>query len=246
MWLRDNRLVLREAWRRWITIDTSRVAVALARERLLTAKFDYYKLKDPDRGVDAGFEYNELERVTASSVGYGGEAETEVLFDEPRVDRGRVRVSGPFTFEALSRYADDPFTDPAGDGARATTDEGADDIEILLEALRSHGIPRRGGDPLPIGSLSPLPGSTVIHAEGTFQDEGDDEKRFAVSLGPRHGAITVAQVDEALDEAPGYDLVVFAGFAAQAEAQEYLRPGKRGRVNVALLEANPDLLLGDL
>ncbi len=35
-----------EQWgRRWITIDTSRVALALARQRLLTSKFDYYKLR---------------------------------------------------------------------------------------------------------------------------------------------------------------------------------------------------------
>jgi len=37
-----------EQWgRRWITIDTSRVAVSIARQRLLTAKFDYYQLKPP-------------------------------------------------------------------------------------------------------------------------------------------------------------------------------------------------------
>ena len=36
-----------EQWgRRWITIDTSRVAVALAKHRLLTSKFDYYRLRD--------------------------------------------------------------------------------------------------------------------------------------------------------------------------------------------------------
>ena len=35
-----------EQWgRRWITIDVSRVALAIARQRLLTAKFDYYKLR---------------------------------------------------------------------------------------------------------------------------------------------------------------------------------------------------------
>ena len=35
-----------EQWgRRWITIDVSRVAIAIARQRLLTAKFDYYKLR---------------------------------------------------------------------------------------------------------------------------------------------------------------------------------------------------------
>jgi adenine-specific DNA-methyltransferase len=43
--------------RRWITMDTSRVAITLARERLLTATFPYYRLIDPVRGVDAGIRY---------------------------------------------------------------------------------------------------------------------------------------------------------------------------------------------
>ena len=35
-----------EQWgRRWITVDTSRVALSLARQRLLTSRFDYYKLR---------------------------------------------------------------------------------------------------------------------------------------------------------------------------------------------------------
>jgi adenine-specific DNA-methyltransferase len=35
-----------EQWgRRWITIDTSRVSIAIARQRLLTAKFDYYEVR---------------------------------------------------------------------------------------------------------------------------------------------------------------------------------------------------------
>ncbi|MDQ3727985.1 MAG: site-specific DNA-methyltransferase, partial [Actinomycetota bacterium] len=75
--------------RRWIGTDTSRVAIALARERLLTAKFDYYELIEPDRGVDAGLRYRSTERVTASSIGYGEAAETEVFYDQPKVDRSR-------------------------------------------------------------------------------------------------------------------------------------------------------------
>jgi len=36
-----------EQWgRRWITIDTSRVALALAKHRLMTANFDYYRLRE--------------------------------------------------------------------------------------------------------------------------------------------------------------------------------------------------------
>ena len=48
-----------ESWgRRWITIDTSRVPLALARQRLLTATFKYYELHEPSRGPASGFVYN--------------------------------------------------------------------------------------------------------------------------------------------------------------------------------------------
>jgi adenine-specific DNA-methyltransferase len=41
-----------EQWgRRWITIDTSRVALALARARLMAAKYPYYLLADSDAGI---------------------------------------------------------------------------------------------------------------------------------------------------------------------------------------------------
>ncbi|MFC1792818.1 site-specific DNA-methyltransferase [Planctomycetota bacterium] len=41
-----------EQWgRRWITIDTSRVALALARTRLMTARYPYYLLADSQEGI---------------------------------------------------------------------------------------------------------------------------------------------------------------------------------------------------
>lgn len=48
-----------EQWgRRWITTDTSRVAIAIARQRLLTSKFEQYRVKDiegaRDQGIEAG------------------------------------------------------------------------------------------------------------------------------------------------------------------------------------------------
>ena len=230
--------------RRWITVDTSRVALALARERLLTSKFDYYELADAGRGVDAGLRYDSFTWVTASSIGYDEAADEVTLYDQPKVDRGKVRVSGPFTVEALSRYADNPFD---GEPLEAVSAEAAaDHVAALLDALRTMGIPRKGSSPAPVVLLEPLAGIGALHAEGTFTDADGGEQPFAVSLGPRHGPITVAQIDEALAEAPGYGLIVFAGFAATAEAQQYLAPGRRGRINVALLEANADLLLGDL
>ena len=54
-----------EQWgRRWITCDTSRVAITLAKKRLMTATYDYYKLKDEEAGVKSGFIYKTVPHVT--------------------------------------------------------------------------------------------------------------------------------------------------------------------------------------
>ncbi|TXG75864.1 site-specific DNA-methyltransferase [Candidatus Dojkabacteria bacterium] len=46
-----------EQWgRRWITVDTSRVAIQLAKQRILTSVYDWYKLAHPDEGVSGGFD----------------------------------------------------------------------------------------------------------------------------------------------------------------------------------------------
>jgi adenine-specific DNA-methyltransferase len=66
-----------EQWgRRWITIDSSRVAVAIARQRLLTACYEAYKTKDPKAGVDSsapqnpahGFYYKTVPHITLKSI----------------------------------------------------------------------------------------------------------------------------------------------------------------------------------
>jgi hypothetical protein len=83
-----------------------------------------------------------------------------------------------------------------------------------------------------------------LQAEGVTT-LGNRKARFAVSLGPQFGATTMAQVSDTLRSSIGFDLVVFAGFAVEAEAQERLATGKVGATDVALL-VNPDLLVGDL
>jgi adenine-specific DNA-methyltransferase len=58
-----------EQWgRRWITVDTSRVSVAIARQRLLTSKLDYYEFKDESRGIEAGFNYKSVPHITLKSI----------------------------------------------------------------------------------------------------------------------------------------------------------------------------------
>ena len=108
-----------EQWgRRWITCDTSRVAVTLAKQRLMAADFDYYELAHPEEGVGSGFRYKTVPHVTLKSIANNPEiregltreqidaaiaryADQETLYDQPYIDKGRARVTGPFTVEAV-------------------------------------------------------------------------------------------------------------------------------------------------
>jgi adenine-specific DNA-methyltransferase len=98
-----------EQWgRRWITIDTSRVPLALTRQRLLTAIFPYYELADSARGPAGGFIYRRRQNsksqeiggivphITLKSIATGEAAEEEVLVDIPEKDDSIVRITGRF------------------------------------------------------------------------------------------------------------------------------------------------------
>src|SRR5262249_25982077 len=93
-----------EQWgRRWITIDTSRVPLALTRQRLLTATFPWYGLKDEHRGPAAGFSYQRrqnnrkeevggiIPHVTLKSIATNEPPEEEVLVDRPEVNNNITR-----------------------------------------------------------------------------------------------------------------------------------------------------------
>jgi adenine-specific DNA-methyltransferase len=77
-----------EKWgRRWITCDTSRVALAIARQRLMTAKFDYYELKDPERGPAGGFVYETVPHITLESIAKNAEIDAIAAKYQPQIDQ---------------------------------------------------------------------------------------------------------------------------------------------------------------
>ena len=233
-----------EQWgRRWVTIDSSRVAMSIARERLLTAVFPYYELLDAARDVDGGFKYKIVKRVMLQTIARGDDPVETIMFDKPVVTKGKARVTGPFTVEALSRYSMNPVNEERA--ATITAGDASTHVETLLAALGTQGIPRPRKPPTKIMSMNPLAAAGALQAEGVVDLDGKPAK-FAVSLGPRFGAITMTQISEALSQAIGFNLVVFAGFAVDSEVQALLSTGKVGSTDVALLLANNDLLVGDL
>lgn len=95
-----------EQWgRRWITCDTSRVSVTLAKQRLMTSLFDYYELAHPEEGVGSGFKYETVPHITLGSIANNEPSATETLCDKPILDNSKHRVTGPFTVEAVPSLA---------------------------------------------------------------------------------------------------------------------------------------------
>ncbi len=144
-----------EQWgRRWITIDTSRVPLALARQRLLTATFPYYELKDPDKGPAGGFVYQRKQNkkgeevggivphITLKSIANNEPPAEEVLVDRPETERGITRVTGSFVVEATIPTPVDFDADGVEDSQASSAEEHADYTQRMLEVLRKSPVLR--------------------------------------------------------------------------------------------------------
>ncbi|MEX0449834.1 site-specific DNA-methyltransferase [Spiribacter sp. 221] len=78
--------VVAEKWgRRWITCDTSRVAITLAKQRLMTASFDYYALRYPHEGLNGGFDYETVPHITLKSIANNPDIDTIYDEDHPKI-----------------------------------------------------------------------------------------------------------------------------------------------------------------
>jgi len=252
-----------EKWgRRWITCDASRVALAIARQRLLTATFPYYRLAHPEKGVAGGFVYKTVPHVTLRSIAQNEPPEQEILYDQPEVDKSKVRVSGPLTVEAIPVPAmESPDESPIpqleigareDDLARRGRGEGrianpaADHLATMIELLRKAGVVFPGGKKLALENLRALEVGW-LHAEAEAKQNGKP-LRVAVSFGPRHGPITAVQTEEATRtaNANAYDILVLAGFAIDPEAQAFIQKNLVRNLTIHFANVNPDVLVGDL
>ena len=329
-----------EKWgRRWITCDTSRVAITLAKQRLLTANYDYYRLRYPHEGLKGGFVYKTVPHITLKSIannpeideihdrmhpameaalgelnetlkgapvrhnvtegGRKGEtldfasgasfeewevpfdlpddwpaaatapfeafhaarramqekmdasiaahADPETLYDQPEIDRSRLRVAGPFTVEAVpfpTVLSLDEAEKPAGEAVAVARSGESARQHAWRDELFKTGIRGKGGDILKFADLETLPGTRYLHVTGHL-DNGD---RVVVSFGPEHAALEQRQVETAIAEAgklfPPPQMIVFCAFAFDPEAAKDI-DGYKG-ITALKAQMNPDLLTDDL
>ena len=360
-----------EQWgRRWITIDTSRVAIALARQRILTAKFDYYRTTDGSNSIgDEGFDYKTVSYIKLGSIAqnvaldpifskweplldeklgtlnaalaevgdatrasllskldakrrrgnrvtdaeerrwnlpYGkwehwevpfdvdpdwpdalreqldnyrkawrekmdevnacivANSEQVVLVDQPEVQRGVVRVSGPFTIEAVHPPEESLVSDSPIGGAPKELERFGEDTdfvntdmssnveafhETLIRLLRNDGVRFQGNGVAMFTRLEPLSDGSVLHADGEWENEESDEPhKVAVSFGPKYGPITAKQVEDSIRAAyrRSYDALVFAGFSFDGAAQAAIQGDANPQLRVHMAHIAPDVNMGDL
>lgn len=257
-----------EQWgRRWITCDTSRVALTLAKQRLMTAVFDYYELAQPQEGVGSGFNYKTVPHITLKSIANNEPPGTETLYDQPLIDRKKHRVSGPFTVEAVPAPAVKSVDELLEDGSQPAdlsitrSGETLRQGEWRDELLRT-GIRGKAGQHIRFARLEPLPGCRWLHADGETRpnDEGKDSireggaayapQRITISFGPEHAPMEQRQVAQAIDEAltlvPKPKLIVFAAFQFDPEAAKDIDETNWPGVTLLKAQMNADLLTDDL
>ncbi len=249
-----------EQWgRRWITIDTSRVPLALARQRLLTATFPYYALKDEARGPAGGFVYVRKQNnrgedvggivphVTLKSIANDEPPEEEVLVDRPEVEGKITRVTGPFCVEATIPTPVDWDLDGVEDSGADLPAYGSF-VDRMLEVLRKSPVIRVGGGrTVEFRDVRPPAKTLSLSAEATVANGG--AKSVALVFGPENGAVSEKQIFDAAREAraKGHTHLYVVGFAIQPDARKMVDDCEAvAGVPSTYVQATPDLMMGDL
>lgn len=229
-----------EQWgRRWITTDTSRIALNIAKTRLTTATFPYYHLySDVNVKVEAkegklkksitekpenqktadirqGFVYEEVPHITLKSLANDEPPATETLYDKPLEDKKKLRVTGPFTVETLQNY--EPVSPDEITQTAAEAEEMQGFEERVFEHLKSAGV-KTGvkGEQAVFVRVERLT-SPLLNAQG-FYHTATGEKKAYFHIGPKFGTVSKQAVNEAVKECRqrgDADWLIILGFSFQ-------------------------------
>ena len=233
--------------RRWITCDSSRIAIHVAKQRLLTAKYNYWKLKHIEEGVKSGFQYNEIPHITLKSLARDEPSETEVLYDSPIMDKNKTRISGPFTVEAVPS--------PTVKSIDVLSDENQDQIETKVttqqewrDELLRVGIRMTKNRRLEFSRIESHPATKWLHVDA--QTKEAKPRRVMVSFGPEHLPLEQRQVAKAIEESqtlvPKPEIIIFSAFHIDPEAAKDIDELKWPGVTILRCIMDQDMQTRDL
>ena len=238
--------------RRWITCDTSRVAIALTRQRLITSSYDYYEFAHPDEGISGGFKYEDVPHITLKTIVNDEPPKKEILFNKPLIDKKKIRIAGPFTVEAVPspvvQSLDTEYeknTEIDSSISRTVKNKRQQDWR---DELLNTGVRGKGGQKMEFSRVEPHPASKWIHAIAETKEQ--KPKIVAVSFGPEYSPLEQRQVTLAITEAqkfvPKPELIIFASLQFDPEAAKDIDELQWPGVQVLKVQVNADLLTSDL
>jgi adenine-specific DNA-methyltransferase len=243
-----------EQWgRRWITTDTSRVALNIAKTRLMTASYPWYTLQDEKKGLPRehwdlrhGFLYKSVQRITLGSLANDEPPEEVTLYDQPAVDRGKLRVAGPFTVETLQSY--EPLAPE--DVAEASLDHERMEAfqERVFEHLKTAGVKNGARDEMAVfARVDALPDS-ALHAEG-YYDTAEGEQKAYLHLGPQFAPVSRQAVNDAVKACRARgdaQWLLILGFAFESDVENSVQRQRAGSFRVDKVRMHDDLLQAGL
>jgi adenine-specific DNA-methyltransferase len=225
----------------------------------------------PQALADAVTKYRKAWRSKMDEVNacIGANAEQEELVDQPEMVRGVVRVSGPFTVEAVQPPemflgaakiitvgefggAPDEMETFEMRMVETRADQEAQNLDAYLDQmmryLKMDGVLFPNNKVMQFHRLEPVMDGSVIHAEGRWAN-GDVDKdpegkaNVGVVFGPQYGPISAMQVEEAIRQANrrGYDHLVLAGFSFDGTAQAVIAEATHPRLKVHSAHIRPDV-----
>ena len=252
-----------ERWgRRWITIDTNPVQIALCRQRIITAVNDWYLTQDShegrlkeaklagteqpvgndaqDRHYDpsSGFVYERVPYVSAGTLAYDLPSNPVFLVDQPHKKPRMKRISSPFTVESISphKYVN----------MREYDQDQKDQFATVLEAIGIAGIIRPGSkDRWHLDDTNAWHKSRILTHEARLRETGE---KVAVVLLADDNTASVNLINHAAEEANGYPSVqkLFI-LAFEFEATTYGRQTEnRGKLDIYKIRINNDIALKEL
>jgi len=252
-----------EEWgRRWVTIDVSRVAVAVARQKLATSVYTWHRTTDGGTDPAADFVCKQMPKVSAGRLAdpntdWNHPDNVIKLVDQTETEPKRVRLASPFTVESHSPYSYLPFdAAPAsvGSGTAETppsaTDLGLASGEItgaVIDALYRSPICDSAGRPLlQIVDHERWPETHLASHGVTCTRPGrDTESAAGLMIAAPDATVTAPQVSraavEARQNAPDCADLIAVGFAFDPDV-----PAKVGACAVHRVVASKDLQIPEL
>jgi len=233
-----------EQWgRRWVTTDTSRVALSVAKTRLATATYPWYVLHDHEnQDVRQGFQYRRIPHVTLKCLANDEPPEMETIFDQPETDRSKLRVTGPFTVETLQSFE----TMAAGEfeSGAAEADGMGQFVDRVYGHLQSAGIKNGIRNENAVFTRINSLAHEALHAEGFYTTDRGEAKAY-LHIGPQFGTVSKQAVNEAAKECRirgDADWLVILGFRFDDDIENRDVATKHGSFILTKVRMHDDLL----